>query len=82
MKNNTMKNKTKLWDFVHGQEPRLMGDPFGRFNVKEEKDFFIIECELLTNLVNPFINTELKTCRVDKKSFTDFINKQNPIIFY
>lgn len=77
-----MKNKDKLWNFVYEQEPRLMGEPFGRFNVKVEKDFFIIECELLTNLENPFINTELKKCKVDQKSFTNWKNKQNSIIFY
>jgi len=65
-KRKQMKNKDKLWNFVHEQEPRLVGEPFGRFNVKEEKDFFIIECELLTSLVNPFINTELKTCIISR----------------
>ena len=77
-----MKNKDKLWNFVHEQELRLMGEPFGRFNVKKKKDFFVIECELLTNLENPFINTELKTCKVNKKSFLDWKKKQNSIIFY
>jgi len=77
-----MKNKNRLWNFVYEQEPRLMDEPFGIFNVKEEKKFFIIECELLTNLENPFNNTELKKCKVDKKSFYDWNRKQNSIIFY
>lgn len=37
-----MKNNDKLLDFVHEQEPRLMGEPFGRFNIKEECDLYIV----------------------------------------
>jgi hypothetical protein len=77
-----MKNRKKIWNFLNEQEPSLIGKPFGKFNIKVEKDFYFIEYELYTNLENPFTNTELKTCRVDKKYFKNWKNKQNSIIFY
>lgn len=49
---------------------------------KAEKLFFVIECELITQLENPLIDTKLKTCKVNKKSFINWKNKQNKIIFY
>lgn len=49
---------------------------------KAEKLFFVIECELITQLENPFIDTKLKIYKVNKKSFIDWKNKQNKIIFY
>ena len=77
-----MKNKDKelLLDFVKENSPCVSS--FGKFDVKDEKDFFIIECELITSLENPFENLTPTNCRVNKKSFLDWKERQNPIIFY
>lgn len=75
-------DKNNLWKFIKEHEPRLLCEPFGKFDVKVEKLFFVIECELITQLENPLIDTKLKTCKVNKKSFINWKNKQNKIIFY
>jgi hypothetical protein len=74
-----MKNKNKLWDFVREQEKRLIAEPFGVFNVNEKKHNFIIECNLLTNLENPFVNMEHKKCKVNKKLFKNWKKEQKII---
>lgn len=74
--------KNKLWKFIKELEPRLLPEPFGRFNITECNKTYAVECELLTQLENPFINTELKKCKVDKESFKNEIKNKDSIIFY
>lgn len=69
-----------LLNFVKENNPCVSS--FGKFEVLEKKHFYIIDCELITSLENPFTNLIPITCKVSKKSFNNWKQNLNGVIFY